>query len=121
MAHLRPVCHSGRGSQVSDSHLHVAIHHPPGVVGGLVEGLEVGEDLGHHTQHPQRVEVGVGKHRLLLLQTLSAQPHYLEQDTGHCHHCPEQEPHHKERVPRTLDLALLRLGKLLTGVRSQSL
>lgn len=60
-------------------YLHVAIHHPPGIVRGLLKGLEVGEDLRNSAQHPQRVEVGVGKHWLLLLQALPAQLHNLEE------------------------------------------
>lgn len=64
--------HSRVLSETQHCYLHIAIHHPPGVEGGLLEGLEVGEDLGNSAQHPQRVEVGVGKHWLLLLQALPA-------------------------------------------------
>lgn len=34
---------SGRLTQ--GHHLRVAIHHPPGIVRGLLKGLEIGEDL----------------------------------------------------------------------------
>lgn len=66
-------------SETQHRYLHIAVHHPSGVVRGLLKGLEVGEDLGHGAQQPQRVEVGVGEHWLLLLQALPAQFHNLEE------------------------------------------
>lgn len=73
---------SGRPPETQDHHLHVAVHHPSGVVRGLLKGLEIGEDLGHDAQQPEHVEVGVGKHWFLLPQALPAQLHYLEGDTA---------------------------------------
>lgn len=71
--------HISRLSDTQDCHLHIAIHHPPGVVRGLLKRLEVGEDLGNNAQHPQHVDIGVSKHRVLLFQALPAQLHNLEE------------------------------------------
>lgn len=71
--------HIFRLSDTQHCYLHIAIHHPPGVVGGLLKCLEVGEDLGNYAQHPQHVDVCVSKHRVLLLQALPAQLHNLKE------------------------------------------
>lgn len=56
---------------------HIALHHPAGVCGGLLDELQVGQHLTGRAQHAQHVQVGVGQHLLLLLQALPGDLYHL--------------------------------------------
>lgn len=55
--------------------MHVAVHHPLGIFSCFLKHLEVGEHLRGNAEDPQEVDVCVSQHRLLFLQTLTAQLH----------------------------------------------
>lgn len=64
------------------SHLHVSLHHLPGVICSIIKVLQVSLNLAHCAPHPQQVDVSVCQNRLCLLNALPADFHNLKRRTA---------------------------------------
>lgn len=66
-----------KGQCLASCNLHVAINHFAGILGSVVEVLQVGLHLAQSAPHPQQVDVSVTENRLCFVDALPADFHHL--------------------------------------------